>query len=67
MAIKSKSVKPEVLRKWRDRVFHVSYIEIAEATGLSRNTIGNTIRTGYATPETIEKLTNFFNNTQIPA
>lgn len=65
MAIKSKSIKTEILRKWRERTFTMTYDEIAAQTGLSKNTIGNAIRTGYATPTTIETLSNFFN--QVPA
>lgn len=63
--MKSKPIDRQLLKSWRNRMWETTYKEIAEQTGLSVHTIGNTLRTGIATPDTITKLTNHFN--QIPA
>ncbi len=67
MAVRSKTIDTKSLNKLRAVSFHVKYSEISEFTGLSVHTIGNAIRTGIATNETIEKLTKFLNEYKIPA
>lgn len=41
-------------------MYDFTYEEIAAWTGLSKNTIGNTIRTGKGTQYTIDRISAFF-------
>lgn len=67
MAVRSKSIDSRTLSKLRAICFNVKYEVISEHTGLSVHTIGDAIRTGIGTPNTIEKLTNFLQEYKVPA
>lgn len=64
MTIRSKQIEIEKLKYWREMSFDKTLASIAEAlpkkTPLSIHTIGNTLRTGYATERTYNILDKYY-------
>lgn len=58
--MKRKPIDKQLLKNWRHKMYDFTYEEIAAWTGLSKNTIGNTIRTGKGTQYTIDRISAFF-------
>lgn len=48
-------------------MYDTTYMTIAEKTGLSENTVANSIRMGKATQTTINLLTIYFNEMEVTA
>lgn len=48
-------------------MYDTTYETVAESTGLSLNTVGNTIRDSKATQDVIAKLTKYFNEMEVEA
>lgn len=54
----------KTLNSWRLKAFNISREEIALRTDLSKTTLRSALKYGLATPETKEKLNEFFKNLQ---
>lgn len=67
MAIRSKTIETKRLTDWRAKMYYITYEDVSKEIGISAHTIGNAIRTGIATEETINKMSSFFSTFKLPA
>lgn len=62
-----KQIDADVLTGWQAKMYFTTQAEIAEGTHLSIPTISDAFHEKKATQSTIDKLTKYFNEMEIPA
>jgi hypothetical protein len=66
MMTKRKQIDKQILKNWKIKMYDTTYPAISMKTDLSLPTIGMAIKYGKASQTTIEKLTKYFNEMEIP-
>lgn len=65
--MKRKQIDKQLLKSWKLKMFDITQDMVHDSTGLSKPTIRTVFKEGKATQNTIDLLTKYFNEMEVPA